>query len=81
MKTTSEIHDLIMECDTAPNSKVLGNILNILEHLNNRLAQMESEVERLRKEMGHPVSAETRAKMSAAKRGKQNVSLATQGAL
>ncbi len=46
MKTTTEIHDLIQTCEFKdPNA--VECILNILEHLNSRLAKLEGEVERL----------------------------------
>ncbi len=49
MKTHSEIHDLIQTCDLYPSEDSLRRILNILDHLNDRLAQMESEIERLKR--------------------------------
>ncbi len=48
MKTTTEIHDLIQNIDV---DTTTASLANILEHLNERLSQMESELTKLRKEM------------------------------
>ena len=51
MKTHDEIHDMIQTCDTYPNAASVPRILNILEHLNNRISHLEAENERQRKDM------------------------------
>ena len=48
MKTTSEIHDLIQTCYLYPNEDSMRRVLNILDHLNNRISKLEGEVERVK---------------------------------
>ena len=39
--TTNEIHDLIQNCHQTNDEAALGRILVVLEHLNNKLAELE----------------------------------------